>query len=109
VKYVEAAGARAVPILADASRAELERIFAAVNGILLPGGSQDLRSGEPFYDAAAALWSMAVEANDKGDYFPVSECVAVHACVGRGWGGVEDAVACVHECMQSKQQMYHLL
>jgi hypothetical protein len=40
VKYLEAAGARAVPILFnEANTATLARKFAAVNGVLLPGGT----------------------------------------------------------------------
>jgi hypothetical protein len=31
-----------------------------------------LSPGHPFYDAATDLIEMALDANDKGDYFPVS-------------------------------------
>lgn len=46
--------------------------FATINGLLLPGGGADLRPGHMFYDTAARLVELAVAANDKGDYFPVS-------------------------------------
>ena len=68
----QAAGARAVPILCDASTQELERIFKAVNGLLIPGGGQDLSPGHPYYDASAALFKMTLAANDAGDFIPVS-------------------------------------
>ncbi|KAL4856809.1 Gamma-glutamyl hydrolase A [Chlorella vulgaris] len=71
VKMVESAGARAVPILCDMSPKEVERRFKAVNGILIPGGAQDLRPGQPFFDTVSQLVDLAIAANDKGNYFPV--------------------------------------
>jgi hypothetical protein len=47
--------------------------FKAINGLLLPGGGASLRPGRLFYDTAARLVQMAIEANDRGDYFPVSD------------------------------------
>ena len=43
----------------------------AVNGILIPGGSQDLRPGAPFFDTVSHLFDLAIAANKKGNYFPV--------------------------------------
>ncbi|KAL4537262.1 hypothetical protein Ndes2526B_g04834 [Nannochloris sp. 'desiccata'] len=71
VKFVEAAGARAVPILHDMDPEEVTRRFNAVNGILIPGGSQDLKAGNPYFDTAELLFKLTLEANDKGDYFPL--------------------------------------
>ena len=71
VTPVQAAGARAVPILCDAPAHEVERIFKAVNGLLIPGGGQNLSPGHPFYDTAAELFRMTLAANDAGDYMPV--------------------------------------
>ncbi|KAL4434657.1 hypothetical protein ABPG77_002780 [Micractinium sp. CCAP 211/92] len=71
VKLVESAGARAVPIMCDMSKEEVKRRFKAVNGILIPGGAQNLRPGEPFFDVVSQLYDLAIEANDKGEYFPV--------------------------------------
>ncbi|CAK0784110.1 hypothetical protein CVIRNUC_007313 [Coccomyxa viridis] len=71
VKFVEAAGARAVPILCDAPAHEVERIFKAVNGLLIPGGGQNLSPGHPFYDTAAELFRMTLAANDAGGYMPL--------------------------------------
>jgi hypothetical protein len=39
IKYIEAAGARAVPILWTMDDAEITRRFHAVNGLLFPGKS----------------------------------------------------------------------
>ena len=71
IKFVEAAGARAVPILHDMEADEVIRRFNAVNGVLIPGGSQDLRAGNPYFDTASLLFHLTLEANDKGDYFPL--------------------------------------
>ena len=71
VKFIEAAGARAVPILHDMDRKEIERRFRAVNGIILPGGAQSLRPGEKYYDAASLIFNLTLQANDDGDFFPL--------------------------------------
>lgn len=43
-----------------------------VNGILVPGGAQDLRPGHPFFDTVSKLFDLTLQANDHGDFFPVS-------------------------------------
>eukprot|EP00878_Enallax_costatus_P002549 GHUV01002731.1.p1 GENE.GHUV01002731.1~~GHUV01002731.1.p1 ORF type:complete len:355 (+),score=97.23 GHUV01002731.1:235-1299(+) len=71
IKWIEAAGARVVPIFYDMMKEELRERFYAINGLLIPGGGATLEPGHKFYDAAEYLTQMAIEANDKGDYFPV--------------------------------------
>ena len=73
VKFVEAAGARAVPIRFDAPPAELARLFRAVNALLLPGGEADVASlaHSGYARAGAVLWAMAADAASVGDYFAV--------------------------------------
>lgn len=51
----------------------------AVNGILIPGGAQDLRPGQPFFDTVSQLVDLAIAANDKGNYFPVRGSKAHYA------------------------------
>lgn len=46
-----------------------------MNGLLIPGGGQNLSPGHPFYDASAALLKMTLAANDAGDFIPVSGVV----------------------------------
>jgi hypothetical protein len=46
VKWLEAAGARVVPIRYYSSDAELRRLFDSVNGLVFPGGLTDLYLGE---------------------------------------------------------------
>ncbi len=71
VKFIESAGARVVPILQDMPREEVERRFKAVNGILIPGGSQILSPGHPYYDMTKILLDMTIDANDEGTSFPL--------------------------------------
>mmetsp|Transcript_1556 Transcript_1556/g.2226 ORF Transcript_1556/g.2226 Transcript_1556/m.2226 type:complete len:380 (+) Transcript_1556:30-1169(+) len=70
VKYVEASGARAVPIVYTMSPEEITRRFNAVNGLLLPGGGSDTCNG-PYADAGRLLLNLALKANDQGHHFPV--------------------------------------
>jgi gamma-glutamyl hydrolase len=72
VKFVELAGARAVPLRYDAPPAELARLFASVNALLLPGGAADVASdASPYAQAGARLWDLALDAASRGDYFAV--------------------------------------
>lgn len=71
IKWVEAAGARVIPILYDMSDDEIRERFDVINGILLPGGGAKLEPGHRFYDTASLLVDLAIAANDNGDYFPI--------------------------------------
>jgi gamma-glutamyl hydrolase len=71
VKFIESAGGRVVPILYDSPQSEIETIFNQVNGVLFPGGSADIGVNSPLYNTAKYIVSLAMEANDKGDYFPI--------------------------------------
>lgn len=71
IKFVEAGGARAVPIPYDLPLAELKRRFRALNGVVIPGGSQVLKPGHKFYDTAGVLLDWAMEAQDQGTHWPV--------------------------------------
>ncbi|GAX73089.1 hypothetical protein CEUSTIGMA_g542.t1 [Chlamydomonas eustigma] len=71
VKWIEAAGARAVPIRFYASDSELKRLFKSINGLIFPGGLTWLWRDAPYVIAARKLFKMAVTANDKGDVFPI--------------------------------------
>ncbi|BBN11618.1 gamma-glutamyl hydrolase [Marchantia polymorpha subsp. ruderalis] len=70
VKFVESGGARAVPLLHNEPVESLRRKFSVINGLLLPGGDTNMDGG-PFLDTVKLLLDWAIEANDKGDYFPV--------------------------------------
>lgn len=71
IKWVEAAGARVIPIMYDLTDDEIRERFNVINGLLIPGGGAKLEPGHRFYDTADLLVGLAIEANDAGDYFPV--------------------------------------
>ncbi|XP_025763354.1 gamma-glutamyl hydrolase isoform X2 [Oreochromis niloticus] len=70
VKYLEAAGARVVPIRINRTEEEYAKIFNSINGLLLPGGDVDLQTSQ-FSRAAKIFYNLALKANDAGDYFPI--------------------------------------
>ncbi|KAL8182083.1 UNVERIFIED_CONTAM: hypothetical protein K2H54_042647 [Gekko kuhli] len=70
VKFIESAGARVVPIRLNRSDEEYNKIFHSINGILYPGGGVDLRTSE-FSRVAKIFYEKALEANERGDYFPI--------------------------------------
>lgn len=71
VKWIESAGGRAVPIRFYASDDELHRIFKSINGLVFPGGLTWLWLDSPYVIAARKLFNMALDANDKGNTFPI--------------------------------------
>ncbi|KAM7390147.1 hypothetical protein PAMA_008359 [Pampus argenteus] len=70
VKYLESAGARVVPIMIDQTEEEYKTLFNSINGVLFPGGGANLTSSG-YYRSAKAFYDLAIEANQRGDYFPV--------------------------------------
>jgi gamma-glutamyl hydrolase len=54
---VESAGARAVPLLYNEPEETLIKKFAAINGILFPGGATSL-DDNPFYQTAEKLFKV---------------------------------------------------
>lgn len=69
VKFVEAGGARAVPMLYNEREDRMLEKFRSINGLILPGGGAK-KSG-PFLARVKRLVELAMEANDNGDYFPI--------------------------------------
>lgn len=70
VKYVEGAGALAVPVRFDLPLNELQGVFDQLSGLILPGGGVEL-GANPYTDSVHALVQWALLANSKDDYFPV--------------------------------------
>jgi gamma-glutamyl hydrolase len=70
VKWVESAGARVVPIPYDADKNTLKHLFECINGLLLPGGDIYL-PGSLYYNNSKFLFDTILQANDRGDYFPI--------------------------------------
>jgi len=70
VKWVESGGARVVPVKINQTDAYYERLFSSLNGILFPGGGQDLLASG-YANAARFFFKRSMQAFDEGDYFPV--------------------------------------
>merc|ERR1712002_87627 len=70
VKYLESVGARVVPIPHYFSSTTVKRIFRYVNGALFPGGNAYWFTSK-YYRNAKIFWDLAIEANNRGDYFPI--------------------------------------
>lgn len=70
VKFVELAGARVVPVFINEPDAYYVELFNAVNGILFPGGSADLKTSG-YSRAGSILYKLAGQANDNKTHFPI--------------------------------------
>lgn len=70
VKYLESAGARVVPVMINQTPEEYKSLFNSINGILFPGGAASIVSSG-YQRAAKIFYELAIEANQRGDYFPV--------------------------------------
>ena len=67
VKWLEASGARSIPIPYDATQGQVDDIFAQIDGVLFPGGS-----GRFLPPAANHIWRLAQAENSKdGGFFPI--------------------------------------
>uniref|UniRef100_A0A0G4HNZ5 folate gamma-glutamyl hydrolase n=1 Tax=Chromera velia CCMP2878 TaxID=1169474 RepID=A0A0G4HNZ5_9ALVE len=71
VKYIEAGGARAVPVFFDGDEAYLSRMFSSLNGVLFPGGGNSIAPSTGLYRSHSYFLDRSKQAYDEGDYFPV--------------------------------------
>jgi len=74
VKWIEAAGGRVVPLSFNISGADVKGNLSVLNGLLFTGGAI------PVTDNARALYNLALQFNQNGDYFPVWG-----TCLGFQW------------------------
>lgn len=65
VKWLEAGGARSIPIPYDASEDLLQDIWTQIDGVLFPGGASELP------DAARFLWKLLHRAHQQDDLLPL--------------------------------------
>jgi len=70
VKYLEAAGARVVPVRIDQPDEYYDDLFKKLNGVLLPGGGQDLIASG-YTKAARHFFKLAKASHKNGDSFPI--------------------------------------
>ncbi|CAI7795513.1 unnamed protein product [Closterium sp. NIES-53] len=75
VKFIEAGGARVVPIIYNEPRRQILKKLRLVNGLVLPGG--DANKQGRFLRTVRRLLKLAMSFNDNGDYFPIyAECLS---------------------------------
>ncbi|ESO84108.1 hypothetical protein LOTGIDRAFT_229608 [Lottia gigantea] len=70
VNYLEASGARVVPVRADQPKRYYEKAFSQINGVLFPGGGVGLISSY-YAHSGRYIYDLAIKANDEGDFFPL--------------------------------------
>ncbi|GIY86156.1 gamma-glutamyl hydrolase [Caerostris darwini] len=70
VKFIEAAGARVVPIWIRQPVSYYEDIMSKINGILFPGGGDILKSNG-YGRTGQIIYDIATRMNDNGDFFPI--------------------------------------
>ena len=55
----------------NGNHSKLEEIFAKTNGVLFPGGNEGIDPDDIYAEEGEILWSLAKEANDSGNYYPI--------------------------------------
>jgi len=70
VKFLEAAGARVVPIRIDQKPEDLQKILSSVNGVLFPGGDSYVLDS-PYQRSAEAAFKYALSEANNGNYYPI--------------------------------------
>lgn len=68
VKFVEAAGARVIPLIYNEPEEILFQKLELVNGVLFTGGWSKYGL---YYDIAKKIFKKVIEKNDRGDHFPL--------------------------------------
>ncbi|KAG1714969.1 Gamma-glutamyl hydrolase [Nymphon striatum] len=70
VKFAESSGAQVVPIKICQTEEYYKEIFHRINGLIMPGGVVSIQNSK-YTEAAKILINLAIQANDKNDYFPI--------------------------------------
>lgn len=72
VKWLEAAGARVVPLPFDLPRPELDVLLRSINGALITGGETDLSDlRSPYMETASYIYQHALGAHADGETWPL--------------------------------------
>ncbi|XP_055606187.1 gamma-glutamyl hydrolase-like [Uranotaenia lowii] len=71
VKFIEAAGARVVPIWINKTEEYYADILSKVNGVLFPGGATWFNQSDGYADAGYHIYKLAKKINADGSYFPI--------------------------------------
>eukprot|EP00929_Paragymnodinium_shiwhaense_P010483 TRINITY_DN115186_c0_g1_i1.p1 TRINITY_DN115186_c0_g1~~TRINITY_DN115186_c0_g1_i1.p1 ORF type:complete len:377 (-),score=47.56 TRINITY_DN115186_c0_g1_i1:399-1472(-) len=104
VKFIEAAGARVVPIPFEGSAQATTTLFNQLNGVLFPGGGTGFTKWASQWDprfrnTATLLLNLTIEANRRGDVFPLhGTCLGLEMLAN--FIADDDAVIC-HRCFDT--------
>merc|ERR1740121_2703620 len=72
VKWIESAGGRVVPLLYDATPAELDTLLGSVNGVLIAGGNADMTDlSSQYMRTVGHVLNRTLEANAAGTHLPL--------------------------------------
>ena len=75
VKFIEAGGARVVPIQYDLASSEVSQLFNYLNGFVFTGGDQDLTNSDgsltQYAQTVSNILTLAINNNNKGTYTPI--------------------------------------
>ncbi|CAI5528618.1 unnamed protein product [Closterium sp. Naga37s-1] len=76
-RWIEAGGARVVPIFYDSTKEELDFILNRINGVFWTGGLVDFNpteedpEGSKYLATTEYVWKHAVKENSNGNYYPL--------------------------------------
>lgn len=91
IKFVESAGARAIPVWIGQSEEYYRRVVQYTNGLLLPGGTTNFTDAGGYGEAATLLYNIAVEYNLNGVYYPVwGTCMGMEVLMFTAVNGTHD-------------------
>ena len=83
VKFFESAGARVVPIMSNKGDSYYEYVFNSVNGVVFPGGAQDLVHSE-YTRVSKLAMQHSIDQHEKANYFPIwGTCCGFEQLVGK--------------------------
>ncbi|XP_028414897.1 gamma-glutamyl hydrolase-like [Dendronephthya gigantea] len=92
VKFLEASGARVVPIFNNLTEDETKKLFYSINGAVFPGGKVNmLTSG--YTNVSRTIFELAKATYDEGGYFPImGMCLGHHILAMLVNGNTDDRV-----------------
>ena len=70
VKFLEASGARVVPIFNNLTKDETKKLFYSINGAIFPGGIVNITSSG-YANVSRTIFQLAKKTYDEGGYFPI--------------------------------------
>ncbi|XP_064094173.1 gamma-glutamyl hydrolase-like [Macrobrachium nipponense] len=95
VKFIEAGGARVVPVFVNKDREYYEHMMKSINGLLFPGGAVAIDETSAFGRAGKIIYEIAKDMNDRGDVFPLwGTCLGFELMMGLAAGGQEVRAVC---------------